>query len=471
MSFLALIYLLTIIVSIAIAFLLVYFANLSSKSRQDVDKYTPTPAYPKSPPLSDKDIKKTLYKELNEFVESKESCQKIAENVSDIFRKELDKEIVQISAKYEGVIKEKSANEEIAWKKYEKTLVEKKQTESVIRSIAEGLVVLNDRNEVIMMNPAAEKMLEVQIKNQTGKPIQNLIKDTHLMSLATGNQSQGDVEIELNAGSENAKKVLRSSSAVIQNESGKTVGMVSVFTDVTKQKELEELKSQFLSNVSHEFRTPLVAARNSIIVVLGESANNLTENQKKYLSIAEKNIKQLGRFIDDLLDVSKMEAKKMELRPTSVSIGTVIDETRETLETWARTKNITIAKKVQDNIPEIKMDKGRITQVLVNLIGNSIKFTPNDGTVTVEASLKKEEKGEILMVRVMDTGPGIAKEDIPKLFNRFQQLDKGHANTKISGTGLGLSIAKELIELHGGTIYAESEPGKGAIFTFKIPVV
>jgi signal transduction histidine kinase len=240
---------------------------------------------------------------------------------------------------------------------------------------------------------------------------------------------------------------------------------------VTKQKELDELKSQFVSNVSHELRTPLVAARNSLVVILGENAGNLTEDQKKYLSIAANNIKQLGRFIDDLLDVSKMEAKKMELHPTSVQIGTLINETCETLETWARTKNITIIKNVQDKIPDIKMDGGRIGQVLVNLIGNSIKFTPSGGSITVEAELKADGKNNLLVVRVIDTGSGIAKEDIPKLFSRFQQLKREDTNIKASGTGLGLSISKELIELHGGTIFVESEPDKGAIFAFTLPVV
>ncbi len=377
----------------------------------------------------------------------------------------------EISRKVKTIVEEKDLRYKQIDKKYGETLVEKKRTESVIKSIAEGLVVLNDRDEIIMMNPAAEKMLDVRMTAQMGKPVRELIKDKHLMSLATDKRSPGEAEIELNSGSETARKILRSSSAVIENENGRTIGMVSVFTDVTKQKELEELKSKFISNVSHELRTPLVAVRNSIIIVLSEKIGSLKEDQKKYLSIAEKNIKQLSRFIDDLLDISKMEAKKMELHPASASIETLINETCETLEPWAWTKNIIIVKNVQSNIPDIKMDRERIAQVFINLIGNSIKFTPAGGIITVEAKLKTEESGNLLLVRVIDTGPGIAKEEIPKLFNRFQQLGGERPNDKISGTGLGLYISKELIELHGGAICVESEPGKGAIFAFTLPVV
>lgn len=376
----------------------------------------------------------------------------------------------EIDKKVKTVVEAKDLQYNQINEKYSKTLIEKKQTESVIKSIAEGLVVLNDRDEVIMMNPAAEKILDISMADQIGKPVRSLVKDEHLMSLATGKGSPEDTEVELNAGSENAKKVLRSSSAVIQNESGRTVGMVSVFTDVTKQREVEDLKSQFISNVSHELRTPLVAVRNSIVIILNEKTGSLTEDQKKYLLIAERNIKQLSRFVDDLLDVSKMEAKKMELHPAPASTEVIINEVCETLEAWAQTKNISIVRNVQSNIPDIKMEKERIVQVLINLIGNAIKFTPTGGIITVEAKLKTEEKGNLLLVRIIDTGPGITKENISKLFNKFRQVGGKNPNDKSGGTGLGLYISKELIELHGGTIYVESTPGEGAMFAFTLPI-
>ncbi len=384
----------------------------------------------------------------------------------DGLTKELEIVFDEMTKKMKAVVGQKEIKFNEVNEKYNKTLGEKKQTESVIKSIAEGLVVLNDQNEVIMMNPAAEKLLDVQMAGQIGKPIRSMVKDQHLMSLASGKGSPGETEIELSSTSESAKKILRSSSAVIENENGRTIGMVSVFTDVTKQKELDALKLQFVSSVSHELRTPLVAIRNSIAIIFNPKAGSLTPEQSKYLSVAEKNLKRLSRLIDDLLDISKMEAGKMDLRASPTSIEMLIDETCTTLDAWAQTKNIEIVRNVQGNIPNINMDPERITQVLTNLIGNSIKFTPAGGAITVEAGVKEEGGKNILLVRVIDNGPGIVKEDISRLFNKFQQVGAGN----ISGTGLGLYISKELVELHGGSIRVESAIGKGSIFAFTLPI-
>lgn len=386
------------------------------------------------------------------------------------FAKETDTILEEVSKKFNDIIKEKNIQYGEVDQKYKQTLVEKKQIDSIVRSVAEGLVVLNDRGEVIMMNPAAEKLLDVDKADQMGKPVRGMIKKSQLMSLATREAGSEETEIEMEATSEDTKKVLRASNAVIENENGQTIGMVSVFTDVTKQKELDAMKSQFVSNISHELRTPLIAIRNSVEIMLAKKSGPLTEEQNKFLSIAENNLKRLGLLIDDLLDLSKVEAKKAELHPEPSDIEQVIDETCDSLEAWAGTKEIAISRNVQRNIRKVSIDRKRITQVLTNLIGNAIKFTPNKGTITISVNITQAEGKDMLIVSVADTGAGIAKEDIPKLFNKFQQLGSGGSLHHVSGTGLGLYISKEMINLHGGTIWAKSELNKGSTFIFKIPV-
>lgn len=385
------------------------------------------------------------------------------------FARETDIILEEVNNRFNDMIKEKNIQYGEVDQKYRQTLVEKKQVDSIVRSVAEGLVVLNDRGEVIMMNPAAEKLLDVNRADQIGKPMRGLIKKSQLMSLATRGKGGGETEIEMEATSEDTKKVLRASNAVIENENGQTIGMVSVFTDVTKQKELEALKSQFVSNISHELRTPLIAIRNSVEIMLAKKSGPLSEEQNKFLSIAENNLKRLGLLIDDLLDLSKVEAKKAELHLEPSDIGQVLKETCDSLEAWAGTKDITILRNVQAGIRKVPIDRKWITQVLTNLIGNSIKFTPNKGTVTISVNITRVEEKDMLIVSVADTGIGIAKEDIPKLFNKFQQLGSEKSLHHISGTGLGLYISKELISLHGGTIWAKSEINKGSIFVFRIP--
>ncbi|MBU1061656.1 MAG: cell wall metabolism sensor histidine kinase WalK, partial [Candidatus Omnitrophica bacterium] len=189
------------------------------------------------------------------------------------------------------------------------------------------------------------------------------------------------------------------------------------------------------------------------------------EMQKQFLSIADRNLKRLGVLIDDLLDLSKLEAGKMTLKREPAAIEEIVDESIGNLDAWARAKSIKIEKRAQQNIPKVKMDSNRIIQVLNNLIGNAIKFTPQNGTIIIETGLEKG--GKEIRISVEDTGIGIEKENLPRVFDKFYHTTE-RISTDISGTGLGLSIAKEIVELHGGRIWVESEKDSGARFAFTL---
>jgi signal transduction histidine kinase len=227
------------------------------------------------------------------------------------------------------------------------------------------------------------------------------------------------------------------------------------------------MKSSFVSSVSHELRTPLVAIDKSLSLILSKATGPISENQEQFLNIAERNLKRLTRLIDDLLDLSKLEAGKMEIKPVPTLIEKVVNDAADSLDNWAKTKSIKIEKKIQEALPEINIDSDRVIQVLTNLIGNAIKFTPNGGTITVKVILRKENG--TIEVSVTDTGIGIAKENFNKIFDRFYQVGE-RVSTDISGTGIGLVVVKELVELHGGKIWVESEKGQGATFTFTLPL-
>lgn len=416
-------------------------------------------------------LQDTISQQLADVAGSSQHLNRITTAVSDVFNKELERKAGQnaqeISRKYEAIIQEKSRNEEIALKKYQTVSTAKKETEAVIRSIAEGLVVVDSQGNVVMMNPAAEKLLGVSQKEKSGRPLTEGVKDEQLISLIKSHSegSKGK-EIELASSQAETKKVLRASSAVIENENGLTVGMVSVLSDITKQKELDGLKSSFVANVSHELRTPLVAMDKSISLILNKDAGPLTETQEQFLSVAQRNLKRLGNLINDLLDLSKLEAGKIEMRRESASIEKIISESVEALNAWAKAKSIEIVKNIASGLPPILVDPGRIIQVLNNLIGNAIKFTPHNGVITIEAGLSRD--GKWLEASVRDTGEGIAKEDLPKIFDKFYQASGERVTADISGTGIGLSIAKEIVEMHGGKIWVESEKGRGAKFSFTL---
>ncbi|MFA5157403.1 MAG: ATP-binding protein [Candidatus Omnitrophota bacterium] len=469
MSPLTIVYIVTGIIGIATAlFLAQMAARMSSRTALDTGI--------KGKKLSldaaaEDGLRQTILKEVGATALPRQQSHEIANRLSSVLSRELEKKVAQteeeLSHKYETIIKEKDKNEEIAWRKYEKVLTDKKETEAVIRSIAEGLVVVDASGKVVMMNPAAEKLLGVSRKDKIGKPVLDNLKEEQLVSLSRESPAGHDGrEIELVSRQDETKKVLRASTAVIENENGHTVGMVSVLSDITKQKELDRLKANFVASVSHELRTPLVAIDKSISLMLNKNAGEITETQEQFLNIAARNLKRLSVLVNDLLDLSKLEAGRMEIRRKPTAVDALINESVAGLANWAKTKLINLEAKIQAGLAEADIDPDRTMQVLNNLIGNAIKFTPANGTITIEA---KSESQDWIEVSVRDTGIGIAKDNLGKVFDKFYQVGE-RVSSDINGTGIGLSIAKEIVELHGGRIWAESEQGEGARFVFTIPV-
>jgi len=463
------IYIITAIISIGVAILLISLSRISAQARLKLDREQRDVSG--SGTVAGDDLQEAIFDEIKDVEGSKRRSQELTERMSHLFDKELTKHIElntkELSKKYENTIKEKTQKEEVAWKKYKKVLSTKRETEAVIRSIAAGLVVVDAKGKVVMMNPAAEKLLGTSKKDKVGKSMAENLKEEQMISLAKGSREEDDREIEVISKEDETKKVLRQSSAVIEDEDGQTVGMVSVLSDITKQRELDQLKADFVSKISHEFRTPIVTVQNSLYLLLSKKAGPVTDEQEKFLSLAQRNLKRLGKLIDDLLDLSKLEAAKMEMKFESQSIDKVIQEVCDSVISWAQSKNVHIEKRIQEGIPNASLDYDRITQVLYNIIGNAVKFTPREGKIIVEAWLG--ENKENVFTAVSDTGPGIVENELEKVFDRFQQTAE-RAATDISGTGLGLSIAKEIVELHGGRIWAESEQGQGAKFLFTLPL-
>lgn len=394
----------------------------------------------------------------------------VAKSVSDIITRTVDQQVElvkkELNERYGRTIEEQRRSNANLQSKFQTVLSEKKQTQAVLESIAEGLVVVDNKGQVVMMNPAAEKLLAVNQKERIGKPMMDEVRDGQLISMATGTDEQR--EITLSAKSDSTKRILRASNAMITDEDGKTVGMVAVLSDVTKQYELDQLKSEFVSKVSHELRTPIVAMQHALSILTDEVAGSLTDEQKKFTTLTQRNLQRLNALINDLLDLSKLEARKMELRLEFTSLAPVLATVCDTLEAWAQSKAIALTRRIPEDLPNVMCDPARVNQVVTNLIGNAIKFTPKQGRITVEAKLG--EGGKAVQVNVSDTGVGIAKEDLSKLFSKFQQVGERTASD-IGGTGLGLAIAKEIVELHQGRIWVESdEVKKGTTFAFTLPL-
>lgn len=253
----------------------------------------------------------------------------------------------------------------------------------------------------------------------------------------------------------------------------------------TKLEKLERLKSEFISIVSHELRTPLTAIKNSLEICLSGKAGDVSSIMDKFLNMAKRNVTRLSGIINDLLDLSKVEAGKMDFKFERTNINTPVEFIKNTFENVAKEKNIDLILEKDENIALTYIDNQRIEQVMSNLVSNAIKFTNENGKIIIKTENITQEQidrskllgieapvfyDNYIKISVIDSGIGIAQDDLKKVFDQFQQIENS-LNRKNGGTGLGLPIAKQLIESHKGFIWVESELNRGTTFSFAIPVL
>jgi len=266
---------------------------------------------------------------------------------------------------------------------------------------------------------------------------------------------------------------------VILDERGNVSRVIGVDMDVTERKEAAEaleqsrqaqiqFKDAFLSHVSHELRSPLTAIKQFSSILLSGVAGELNKEQHEYQQIVQRNIGQLQAMIDDLLEVTRLETGKLTVEPDRVSISDAVTDALDTLRGTARGKGITLSGDVPADLPLAYADQTRLRQILIILLDNAIKFTPDGGSVAIRARLLQQERS-CLLLEVSDTGDGISPEVGERIFERLYQVSEpGTASRK--GLGLGLYICKELVTRQGGRIWVESQPEKGSIFSFTLPV-
>jgi PAS domain S-box-containing protein len=258
----------------------------------------------------------------------------------------------------------------------------------------------------------------------------------------------------------------------INDKVGDVSGFLHLARDITEKKryeqrlrELDKMKSDFVSNVSHELRTPLTAIKGSVDNMLDGITGQLSEKQDRYLARIKSNADRLTRLINNVLDLSRIEAGKIDLKSAYLSLVTLAQEVAESIRPVATEKLISLEVASPDISATAWADRDKITQVLMNLVGNAVKFTPPHGKVSIAVNRNGDQW---MQISVTDTGPGIPPEEAGKIFDRFYQIDQT-GKQKARGTGLGLAISKVLVEMHGGKIWLESAIGRGSTFSFTVP--
>lgn len=331
--------------------------------------------------------------------------------------------------------------------------------QAVMASLDDGVILTNDRGDVLKLNRAAEEMLRTTSAQMTGRPFPQVVRDHEIaqqLQQSLDGQSPEPATVEYGV---ERRTLLVSSQLVVGRQ--ERMGLV-VLRDVTRLRELEQVRREFVANVSHELRTPITSIR-ALAETLEAGALDEPEVAAQFVDRILVEVERLGALVEDLLDMARLEAGRAPLHLEVHDMAAVAGHAVERLRAQVVRAGLSLEVSVGDDLEPISVDRVRIEQVLLNLVHNAIKFTPAGGAISVRV-----ERGDgVLVTTVADTGVGIPLEEQERLFERFYKSDKARNS---GGTGLGLAIAKHIVQAHGGEIGVESAPGEGSRFRFSLPL-
>ncbi|MFQ5901981.1 MAG: ATP-binding protein [Thermodesulfobacteriota bacterium] len=327
----------------------------------------------------------------------------------------------------------------------------------VLEEVEEGILVIDREGDTLYVNSSFKRAFSIhsEVKGDSFHEIlshKSLIK---AIEEAINSQDITTREVTLKGARD---KALKLKSIPFKQ------GLICFFHDITEERRLEKIKRDFVSNVSHELRTPLANIKGYTETLL-DGALEEKENLRSFLSVISKHAARMTGLIDDLLILSRLEVQEIPISLSRVDIKETISSTLHSLEKQAERKDITLSSHCDDNKLILEADQEGIEQVLINLIDNAIKYTPEGGKVSLNAFAI--DSG--VQVNIEDTGIGIPQKDIPRIFERFYRVDKGRSR-EMGGTGLGLAIVKHIIQVHRGHITVSSSPGKGSLFSIHLPI-
>ena len=360
---------------------------------------------------------------------------------------------------------------------YDEVNKSKVYIENLVENAADLIITTDLDDRILTWNRGAEVLFGYDKDEVIGKHLSILLPPERfheLEEMRVKVQISGALrDIEIRSKKKDGVMIYLSLSvSPVRDLDGKIVGFLRVAKDITEKKryerrlkELDKMKSDFVSNVSHELRTPLTSIKGSVDNMLDGLTGSLNEKQIRYLNRIKSNTDRLSRLINDLLDLSRIESGHVEVRPTNLPLTALAEEVAEHMKALAAEKLIRIEIPPADPKVTAWADRDKVTQVLMNLISNAVKFTPRDGKITV--ALEKNGS-DYIQISVADTGPGILPEERNRIFSKFYQVANVDKQ-KPKGSGLGLAISKALVEMHGGKIWMESEVGKGSTFYFTLP--
>jgi len=353
--------------------------------------------------------------------------------------------------------------------KIEEISKEKGTLQTILKGMAEGVLVVDEKNHIIMINDTLRTLFSPSTEVVDKTPLE-LIRHTELegaihKAIQEGKNSSFELTLPTSLG-----KIFEVNVVGIlpppeeeQKEGHGMSGAIAVLHDISRLKELEKIRQDFVANVSHELRTPLTTIKGYTETLLDGALKE--EVAPQFLQVIQKHTDRLAKIVEDLLTLSKIESKEFLLKKEKLYLSELIDDVLDFVKEGAKKKKISIDAVHISSSFIIEGDRNILEQILINLLDNAIKYGREGGKITISANQKDQKEIE---VSVRDNGIGIPQEDLPRIFERFYRVDKGRSQ-ELGGTGLGLSIVKHLISAHGGRVWAESQLGEGSTFYFTLP--
>lgn len=345
---------------------------------------------------------------------------------------------------------------------------ERRRLDSVLSNMTDGVIATNRRGEIVIINNAALKMLHKSADDLIGQDIIETLEIDGIDQLSDVFEKERDYLLRVKGYRDD--RILRTSFALLQGDSGMVSGTVAMLHDVTEEQKIEEERKEFVSNVSHELRTPLTSMR-SYIEALIDGAWQDEELAPRFLDVAQSETDRMIRMIQDLLHLSRIDSGKSTLDLEILDLNGLIFQIIQRFEILLNSeeyadKNYQIKSNIPDEPIFVEADQDRMTQVIDNVMNNAIKYSPEGGTIFLALQLRSDQ----VVLTITDQGMGIPKEDLEKIFQRFYRVDRARSRA-MGGTGLGLAISKEVMAQHGGDIWAKSQLNVGTEFSIALPYI
>ena len=345
---------------------------------------------------------------------------------------------------------------------------ERQHAEAIIYSISDAVLVTDPFDELVLANESAARTFEFDLAHAGRLPVDQVLRDPKMISLIRemrqSNSTTGRRIVEHRVRTVTGERTFKITLSTVADAGDSPAGVVAVLHDVTREKEVSEMKNDFVSMVSHELRTPLASIKAYVEMLIDGEADD-PKTQREFYEVIQNEANRLGRLIDNILNISRIESGLVRVNRQPQSIGVIVKDAMEVITPQAKQKSITLKENLAPVLYQTLADRDMLYQAVLNLLSNAVKYTPSGGAINVE--ICADEAQRKVLTRISDTGVGIPPKDLPFVFDKFYRAE---ANNRMApGTGLGLSLVRQIVEtVHHGRMFVESHVGKGSCFGFEL---